>query len=352
MKFDFCIGNPPYQESQEDTSDRPVYNYFMDAAYGVADKVELITPARFLFNAGKTPKSWNQKILGDEHIKVAYYEQDSSKVFSNTDIKGGVAITYRDVNKHCGPIETFTQFSELNSILKKVTPTIKKSISDFVFSPESYKFTKDLYVDHPEILNMKTFVKGKEVSLISKGHERDLTSNIFDKLFNIIFFENKPLDGDDYIQIVGRMDNSRLTLWVNAKYIANHDNLYAYKVFFPKSNGSGKFGEPLSDAIIAKPAVGHTQTFISIGCFDTQQEAEYANRYLKSKFARALLGVLKVTQDNKKSVWKYVPFQDFTSSSDIDWSQSIVNIDKQLYKKYNLSDEEINFIETHVKEME
>ena len=98
MKFDFVIGNPPYQETQEGTSDKPVYNDFMDAAYAVADRVELITPARFLFNAGKTPKVWNEKMLNDKHLKVLYYEQDSSKIFSNTDIKGGVAITYRDVD--------------------------------------------------------------------------------------------------------------------------------------------------------------------------------------------------------------------------------------------------------------
>ena len=97
--FDFCIGNPPYHESQESTSDKPVYNHFMGAAYDVADKVELITPARFLFNAGKTPKTWNQQMLDDEHFKVVYYEQDSNKVFSNTDIKGGVAITYHDSAK-------------------------------------------------------------------------------------------------------------------------------------------------------------------------------------------------------------------------------------------------------------
>ncbi|MGE9997814.1 Eco57I restriction-modification methylase domain-containing protein [Catenibacterium mitsuokai] len=352
MKFDFCIGNPPYQESQEATSDKPVYNHFIDAAYDIADKVELITPARFLFNAGKTPKTWNQKMLDDEHVKVAYYEQDSSKVFSNTDIKGGVAITYRDADKCCGAIETFTQFSELNHILKKVKSKIVNSISDFVFSPESYKFTNDLYVEHPEILEMKSIVKGKEVPLISKGHEKDLTSNIFDKLFGVVFFQEKPLDGAEYVQIAGRMNNSRVCLWIKKNYIANHDNLHMYKVFFPKASGSGKFGESLSDAIVAKPEVGHTQTFISIGAFKTQEEAEFANKYLRSKFARALLGVLKVTQDNKKSVWKYVPLQDFTSSSDIDWSQSIANIDKQLYKKYNLSDEEINFIETNVKEME
>lgn len=81
MKFDYVIGNPPYQETQEGTSDNPIYNCFMDAAYEIAEKVELITPARFLFDAGKTPKVWNEKMLEDEHLKVEYYEQDSSKVF-------------------------------------------------------------------------------------------------------------------------------------------------------------------------------------------------------------------------------------------------------------------------------
>ena len=120
MKFDFVIGNPPYQEETQGTSDKPVYNYFMDAAYNVSDKVMLITPARFLFNAGKTPKPWNEKMLADPHIKVEFYEQDSSKVFMNTDIKGGVAITYRSAAQNFGAIESFSVFSELNSILKKV----------------------------------------------------------------------------------------------------------------------------------------------------------------------------------------------------------------------------------------
>ncbi len=65
-----------------------------------------------------------------------------------------------------------------------------------------------------------------------------------------------------------------------------------------------------------------------------------------------LLGILKITQDNPPEKWKYVPLQDFTSSSDIDWSKSIAEIDQQLYAKYDLSDEEIDFIETHVKEMD
>lgn len=74
-------------------------------------------------------------------------------------------------------------------------------------------------------------------------------------------------------------------------------------------------------------------------------------KYTKTRFARALLSVLKVTQDNTPAKWKYVPLQNFTSSSDIDWSKSVHEIDQQLYKKYGLTNEEIQFIETNVKEM-
>ena len=89
-KFYAVIGNPPYQESRDTTKDMPVYNTFMDAAYGVGERVELITPARFLFNAGATPKPWNRKMLEDRHFKVLSYQPDSSAVFSGTSIKGGL----------------------------------------------------------------------------------------------------------------------------------------------------------------------------------------------------------------------------------------------------------------------
>lgn len=88
--FDFCIGNPPYQETLQNTSDKPVYNDFMDASYSIASIVELITPARFLFDAGKTPKIWNEKMLNDPHLKVLHYESNSALFFANTDINIGV----------------------------------------------------------------------------------------------------------------------------------------------------------------------------------------------------------------------------------------------------------------------
>ena len=83
--FNYAIGNPPYQEdTTESTRKRPIYNVFMNGVYPVADKVELITPARFLFDAGQTPKDWNKQMLADKHFKVLHYESDATKIFPNT----------------------------------------------------------------------------------------------------------------------------------------------------------------------------------------------------------------------------------------------------------------------------
>ena len=149
----------------------------------------------------------------------------------------------------------------------------------------------------------------------------------------------------------GRSGNARVYRYVKRKYIENKTNLEKYKVILPKSNGSGVLGEVLSMPLVGAPLIGTTQTFITIGAFNTREEAESALKYIKTKFARTMLGVLKITQDNKKAVWKYVPLQDFTENSDIDWSQSIADIDRQLYQKYQLTSQEIDFIESHVKAM-
>lgn len=103
--------------------------------------------------------------------------------------------------------------------------------------------------------------------------------------------------------------------------------------------------------VVASPGMAHTETFISIGKFTSSNECESGRKYICTKFLRTLLGVLKVTQNGNKPVWRLIPIQDFTSSSDIDWSKSIREIDQQLYKKYGLTDKEIEFIEKNVKEM-
>ena len=153
--------------------------------------------------------------------------------------------------------------------------------------------------------------------------------------------------------VIGVISNKRCWRYISQKYIdTTHENLYKWKVLVVRVNGSGALGEVLSNPIIAAPNEGYTQTFIGIGGFNSKEEAENALKYVKSKFARTMLGTLKITQDNNRDTWKMIPLQDFSSSSDIDWSASISNIDRQLYKKYGLSEEEIYFIDSKVKEME
>lgn len=103
----------------------------------------------------------------------------------------------------------------------------------------------------------------------------------------------------------------------------------------------------LGKTLIGEPNVGHTETFISIGCFDTEHEAENCRKYAQTKFFNSMLSTLKATQDNPKSTFKNIPLQDFTENSDIDWTTTLKEIDETLYRKYSLSDEEVFWIEEH-----
>ena len=341
MKFDYIIGNPPYQDEtlgDNVTYAPPIYHLFLDEAYKIADRVELIHPARFLFNAGSTPKDWNKKMLSDEHLKVLYYEQDSSKVFSNTDIKGGVAITYRDETENFGAIETFTAFSELESIMKKAAPHDEtESLMSVIYIQNKFNLNA-LYSKYPEY----------EAIIGSNGKDKRFRNNIFEK---VSLFSDEKVCEDDF-HILGIVNNKRVWKYFPREFMdLEHENLFKWKVLLPRANGSGAIGEVLSTPLVGEPLVGYTQSFIGIGAFDTREEADAAMKYVKSKFARTMLGILKITQDNNRETWRLVPLQDFTVNSDIDWSQSVAGIDRQLYAKYGLDEREIEFIETHVKEM-
>lgn len=338
--FDFCIGNPPYQEVTESDSTRmpPVYDKFMDEANKVANIVELITPARFLFNAGQTPKAWNQKMLDDPHLKVLYYEQDASKIFPNTDIKGGVAVSYRNSNEQYEPIRVFVPYAELRTILKKSgAKYVEDSLTDIADSSNVYDLS-NIYADHPDYTKY----------IGDGGRHSQLKTNVLN--INPIFTDT-PMEADDYL-VYGLVNGKRGKKYCHRRYLkSNHKSLYKYKVLVPKATGSGKFGDAFSEMIVVQPNTAFTQTYISIGTFDEEIEAINLLKYLKTKFCRALLFVLKVTQDNLPAVWRYIPKQNFTNKSDIDWSKSIREIDRQLYHKYDLSKEEIDFIENNVKEM-
>ncbi len=342
MKFDFIIGNPPYQAETlgaNATFAPPIYHSFLESAYQVSDRVMLIHPARFLFNAGSTPKAWNKKMLNDPHVKVIQYEAKSGNIFPGTDIKGGVAITYRDATKDFGKIEVFTPWKELNAIKQKVWQKEKRSMREITLSRTSYRLADKLHQDNPNAINQ-----------LSKGHAYDMSTNIFERLPQV-FFEGKLDDGNDYIQIYGRLGSERVFRWIRKDYVNKVSNLEKWKIFVPAANGSGALGEVLTTPLIGEPLIGATETFVSIGCFETRAEAEACFKYVKTKFARCLLGVLKITAHVTPEKWQYVPLQDFSSSSDIDWSGRVADVDVQLYRKYGLSAEEVTFIESHVKEM-
>ena len=343
MKINAIVGNPPYQIITERTSDTPVYNYFMDVSFRISDKVTLITPARYLFDAGKTPHDWNLKMLNDEHFKIIWYKAKSTDVFPNVDIKGGVAVCYRDANYSFGKIGSFTAYPELNGIYRKVVANNENftPLSDIIY-PQNKFDLNILYKEHPELKSR----------IGSNGNERRLTTSIFglSEIFHV-----QKMQAED-IEMLGLIKNVREIRWINSLFIEDHPCLGKWKVIVPKSNGTGTIGEVLStpligEPLIGEPLIGYTQSFIGIGAFNEQTEAMAALKYVKSKFARTLLGILKVTQDNSKETWRFVPLQNFTSKSDINWSKSISEIDTQLYTKYGLSEDEISFIESMIKPM-
>lgn len=349
MKFDFIIGNPPYQEDAVGDNENyapQLYNKFMDESFLIADAVELIHPGRFLFDAGSTPKAWNKKMLSDPHFKILHYEADSKKIFSNVQLTGGVAISYHDTRKNYGAIGVFTPFSELNTILHKVTTHSSfEGMDKIVVSRTIYRLSEKLHSDHPEAITQ-----------LSKGHAYDMASNIFERLPQV-FFDEKPSDDFTYVKMLGREGGERAYKYVRREYIKPAPNLDYYKIVLARADGAaGTIGNPiparvLGSAVIEGPKVGTTESFLSIGMFSDRETTENTLHYVMTKFCRTMVGVLKTTQDITPDKWKYVPLQDFTPNSDIDWSKSIPEIDQQLYRKYGLEETEIAFIESHVKPM-
>lgn len=163
--------------------------------------------------------------------------------------------------------------------------------------------------------------------------------------------DKRPNDGNVYIGLTGRLNNKRLLKYIKSEYVITNPYINSYNVLIPEANGAGGISEVLSSPFICEVGQGATDTFLSLGTFVTRVEAEHCMKYIKTRFARCMLGILKATQHNPPSTWAYVPLQDFTPSSDIDWSKSIAEIDEQLFDKYGLDEQERNFIRTKVKEM-
>ena len=211
----------------------------------------------------------------------------------------------------------------LNSIVKKIEEHSDfETFSDLVYPQGIYRFSNKLFSDYPNAEKLQG--KGTKNKIVSKS------------LIQLDFvFKNK--EEKEHVALLGRIGSERVFRYIKKEYLDLPETFENYNVFVPEANGIGALGEVLSTPLIGEPLIGHTDTFLSIGSFKTEFEAIALLNYVKTKFARTMLGVVKVTQGNKtKEVWSKVPLQDFTSKSDIDWRKSIPEIDQQLYKKYGL----------------
>lgn len=351
MKFNAVLGNPPYQadlKGDNKTYRDGLYPAFIDFAKAVSSIVLFIVPAKFLFNFSSKLQKWALPELQSHHMKVIEYFADCEQVFTKVGLRGGLAIvlwdkmqTFESIVEKYAPVGVFLPYPELESIVKKVITPSFQSLIDYAYSRTSYRYSKKLYQDHPELVQKAT-----------KGHLYDLVTKAFIKTPEI-FYDSPPDDGHTYIAVAGLYKLQLMTKYIRADYIYNvaHRNINKYKVFVSQVTGRGDFGETISRVFVAYPHMIHTETFMSIGAFDDFASAQAAVKYIKTKFARTMLDILKITSSCARNKWLWVPVQNFTEQSDIDWKTTISEIDQQLYRKYGLNESEVTFIENNVKPM-
>ena len=233
MKFNAVVGNPPYQENVANRSEQPpVYHYFWEASILLSNISTLITPARFLFNVGKTPKEWNDKMLNSTHFKVVSCYMNSQDVFPNVDIKGGVAVCLNNKNESYEAIKKYFANDILEKIFIKVSKQMTNSIAEIMCSNTSYKYHSSFFDENP---GFSTRVSG--------GSKRYLSSSVFSK-FPEVFLDSKP--SLDYCEIIGLINNKRFVKYFKTSYLIPPKNFKSYKVLIPASNGSGALGEKIS----------------------------------------------------------------------------------------------------------
>lgn len=340
MKFDAVVGNPPYQENISNTADnkslsKQLFPLYIEQSLKLQPKyVCLITPSRW-FTGDAQDKSFlklRQFIKSNNKISKIVNFPNSKDVFQNVVIKGGVNYFIYD-DKHTGLVN-FVNCNGTNCVSE-----IRNLFEDGIDVIISNGF------DYPLIKKVKK-QNFESLTRITTGRNAfDIIGKV--STLNEISREN-PFTGCSKIRC---KDNE--FRYIEPTIISkNRDIFENYKVFISKSAG-----DPSTDLkIIGSPYIGVpfeacTDSLIPIGNFDNISEAENLQKYIKTKFLRYLVSILKTSQNVTQIVYQFVPLQDFTSNSDIDWSKSISEIDQQLYKKYGLSQEEINFIESKVKPM-
>ena len=345
MKFDAIVGNPPYQENDgsgaSNDAAMPVYNKFVDVARNINPQyLSLIMPSKWMIG-GRGLQKFREDFMNDRHIEVMFDFQDSSECFTNQHIDGGICYfrwnkdydgmvdySYKDASGNIRREKRYLKAENTNivirdsrriSLINKVSK--EKRFSDIVSYTQPFGIRKDLFNNPEKYADIKTS-------------------------------ENQFKDSAEIWGVKGIKGGARrTTCYIDIKAIAkNKEWMAKYKLLFTTSYSTNATVPP--EPILAGPNVIGTETFLVIGPFETSEEMNKCNKYIKTKFFRLYLYFGKGTMQVSKDVFQFVPLQDFTDKSDIDWTKSVTEIDRQLYAKYNLTDDEIAFIEQMIKPME
>ena len=344
MKFNAVVGNPPYQvmDGGNRASAKPIYNEFvyfaklLNPAY-----ISMIMPAKW-YSGGKGLDDFREEMLNDKHISKLYDFLDSKECFPTADLSGGICYFLRDLE--------YNGMCSYTSIVNGERKTLMKNLDDFeifIRFAEAEKIIKDIQKE------AKSFMD----ATVSSRKPFGLASNFAPKKEgNIRLRFNKgeaKMSKDEVIQ-----GKELLPLWkVMISYLtAEHAGT---------PGKDGKF-RVLSTNEILEPNACCTETYLLTGAYQEKEDAENNHKYIRTMFVRFLILMATSGQHITKSSFRFVPLQDFTSKSDIDWTKSVTaidaaaqkkyglsinEIDAQLYAKYGLTKEEITFIETHVKAM-
>ncbi|MFM0795398.1 Eco57I restriction-modification methylase domain-containing protein [Streptococcus suis] len=342
VKFDVVIGNPPYQESDggAQASASPIYHKFVELAKSLnPNHISLIMPSRW-YTGGKGLDNFRADMLSDSTIRDLYDFPNPDEVFPNTNIRGGVCVVHWD--------SEWNNQKDLTRVITmdggKVTAEVHRMLAEDGV---------DIFIRDYRILNILTKI---EATHQHKGKISEIASPLKPYGFRGFFIRDKRFyaDATDLTDPIVCYGKGAVGYVERAEVTTKKEWIDCWKVLTARANNIGtELNDDNFNTIIAGPGTICTETYIVLGADLglTEQQAHNLSNYMKTKFARLLHATAKSSQDAARTTYKFIPLQDFTSHSDIDWSQPIAEIDAQLYRKYGLSDDEIEFIESKVKEM-
>ena len=329
MKFNAIVGNPPYQvmDGGAGASAKPVYNLFVDIAKKLrAEYISMIMPARW-YAGGKGLDDFRDNMLNDKHIVSLYDYSNSKDVFPNVEIAGGICyFLYNSLyNGTCTVVNC--QNTERSEFVRNLN-----SYSIFVRNNKAVGIIEKL--DSSKRLDEKVFSRNTfSLSSTVRGHKSE----------NINDYKLLSSNGFSFI------DAKSITS--GSQFIDKYKVVITYAMSGGnKPNANGMY-QVLSSLMVLNPKEVCTETFLIIDVFEDAKDANCLKTYLSTKFVRFLLLQSLSSIHITKSSFRFVPVQNFTENSDIDWNKTVSEIDQQLYAKYHLTDEEIAFIEKMIKPM-